>query len=501
MKRIAILLVALSLVVSGVFLLNSCKNDSGEAEGSEGGLNFSLSPDGSYEVDAGDIKDDDSVKEVVIPSTFEDTAVTQVPDGAFKDCVYLEKIEISDGVKSIGKNAFEGCTALKEIVIPESVTEIGEYAFWNCSSLTEVKIPSGVTVIEKYTFWRCSELESVSLPSGLLKLGDRVFADCTALVSAEVPAGVTWMGGGSFAGCTALGTLTIPFVGNELDGTQNTYFGHIFGAQSSTHNATSVPKSLETLIITGGKRIEKDAFMGCSSLKSISLPDTIESVSTDVFADCKNLAFNIEGGAKYLGNEKNKYLCLYELQSKDVTAVTVSSLTKVICDGVFSGYEFLEKVVLPEGLTDIGKSAFLNCKKLSEVNIPSTVESIGEGAFNGCASLLEVVLPEGVTTVGDYAFGGCTSLASVSLPESLTEIGNFAFNGCSSLDSLTIPSAVKLIGVWCFQNCTALKNVSFGNPSGWTAGITPVAATELTDTATAAKHLTETYFSSRWQQN
>ena len=152
MKRIAILLVALSLVVSGVFLLNSCKNDSGEAEGSEGGLNFSLSPDGSYEVDAGDIKDDDSVKEVVIPSTFEDTAVTQVPDGAFKDCVYLEKIEISDGVKSIGKNAFEGCTALKEIVIPDSVTSLGNQCFSLCSSLEKAVIGSGIDTIPSIAF-------------------------------------------------------------------------------------------------------------------------------------------------------------------------------------------------------------------------------------------------------------------------------------------------------------------------------------------------------------
>ena len=500
MKRIAILLLTLALIVSGIFVLNSCKKDNGEGEDSGKGLEFSPLPDGSYEVGAGDIKDDESIKEVTIPSTFDDTAVTQVPDGAFKDCVHIEKIVISDGVERIGKNAFEGCASLKEIVIPDSITEIGEYAFSGCSSLVEVTVPPSVTVIEKYTFEECSSLVSVNLPKGLVRLGDRTFENCTSLEFVEVPAGVTYMGGGSFAGCEALKSLTIPFVGNKLDEAQNTYFGHIFGAQSSNHNATNVPKSLKTLVITGGKRIEKDAFMGCSGLEHISLPDTIESVSFAVFDDCKNLAFNIDGGAKYLGNDTNKYVCLYEAESKNVTSVEVKSGTKVICDAAFSDCVSLESVSLPNGIKAIGKSTFLNCKKLSEVNIPVAVESIGEGAFNGCAALSALAIPEGVKIIEDFAFSGCVGLVNVSLPESLTRLGSFAFGGCAALESITVPANVTYIGVWCFQKCTSLKSAVFINKDGWTAGVTVVSATELDDAANAAKCLTDTYYSAAWKR-
>ncbi len=524
-KKIAMLL-ALALLACGIFILNSCKKDGagGENESeTEGDLEFSVLPDGSYGVSGDGLKDNEDVTEIVIPSTYNDIEVTQVPDEAFKDCVYLKKVTVSEGVTSIGKSAFEGCTALEEIIIPESVTRIGDYAFKDCLSLEGVSIPSGVSAIGKYTFGGCESLADISLPSGLTKLDDRAFSDCVSLIEVKVPSSVIYMGGGSFAGCNSLESLTIPFVGAEPDGKQNKHFGHIFGAGGYTYHATTVPKSLKTVTVLGGKAFEADVFNGCSAIENIYLPDTLESVSNSAFAGCDNLIFNVYEGGKYLGNEKNKYVCLYELTDKSVEIMRMNESARVISDAVFSGCSSLREIALPEellaigfeafkgcseiteinipsGVKSIGDSAFLQCSKLSEVTLHAGLESIGAGAFNGCAGLLELTVPEGVEVIGEHAFSGCSSLERLTLPESLTRIESFAFNGCSSLDTVTIPSNVTFIGLWCFQNCTSLENAVFSSTDGWVAGVTSISPSDLENTSLAADYLTTTYYSSVWRR-
>jgi hypothetical protein len=76
-------------------------------------------------------------------------------------------------------------------------------------------------------------------------------------------------------------------------------------------------------------------------------------------------------------------------------------------------------VVIPDGVTKIGKNAFRNCASLTSVDIPDSVTSIGYGAFYGCKSLISVTTPysDSVRTIGDGAFAFCTSLTSVDITE------------------------------------------------------------------------------------
>ncbi|MBQ7397417.1 MAG: leucine-rich repeat domain-containing protein, partial [Clostridia bacterium] len=153
------------------------------------------------------------------------------------------------------------------------------------------------------------------------------------------------------------------------------------------------------------------------------------------------------------------------------------------CDSITS-------VVIKEGVTTIGREAFLNCSKMTNVEIPSSVTYIGVQAFNNCDGLEIVTIPGSVHTIDDNAFYGCDELTtvkisngvvsigqsafcnsrkltSVELPESVTSIGRSAFNGCSALESIRIPQGVTEIQDSTFSACTSLKTIEI--PDGVTS--------------------------------
>ena len=147
--------------------------------------------------------------------------------------------------------------------------------------------------------------------------------------------------------------------------------------------------------------------------------------------------------------------------------------------GAFKGRALLTSVTIPEGVTNIGREAFCNCRKLSSVTIPDSLTSIGDSAFKGCAGLADqngfviirgilhdycgskkdVAIPKGVTRIGSEAFEKCRNLTSVTIPDSVTSIGEWAFSGCSSLTSVTIPESVAVIGKNAFDGCKNITSI------------------------------------------
>jgi hypothetical protein len=121
--------------------------------------------------------------------------------------------------------------------------------------------------------------------------------------------------------------------------------------------------------------------------------------------------------------------------------------------------ESIENVVVENGVTSIGDSAFPHCKDLASVTIGNGVTSIGNFAFAGCESLASVTIPNGVTSIGEAAFYKCDSLESVTIPDSVTSIGEKAFFSCERLTNVTISDRITRIGYGAFVVCTSLKNI------------------------------------------
>ena len=119
----------------------------------------------------------------------------------------------------------------------------------------------------------------------------------------------------------------------------------------------------------------------------------------------------------------------------------------------------IQKIVIGDGVTNIGSGAFWNCGALS-VEIASSVTVIGNSAFRD-SKIISATIPSGVKTIGDDAFRGCKNLSSVTIGEGVETIGQNVFRACTSLASITLPASLGEIGSATFMECTEMKSVKF----------------------------------------
>ena len=130
--------------------------------------------------------------------------VTSIGSSAFYNCYSLSSITIPDGVTSIGSSAFYYCYSLSSITIPDSVTSIGNRAFYTCYSLSSITIPDSVTSISDYAFYGCSSMSAITIPNGVTRIGNYAFQSCSSLSSITIPDSVTSIGGSAFGYCSGV---------------------------------------------------------------------------------------------------------------------------------------------------------------------------------------------------------------------------------------------------------------------------------------------------------
>ena len=180
---------------------------------------------------------------------------------------------------------------------------------------------------------------------------------------------------------------------------------------------------------------------------------TVEAVTAAI--DSNITPGNIKSGVSILGVEGNVNAIEFSATPAAFTLLTnIKNLN----------------IVIPNGITIIGASAFSGCTGLMSVEIPSSVTAIGGSAFNGCTGLTSVEIPSSVTTIGASAFNGCIRLTSVEIPSSVTIIGTGAFSGCTGLTSVEIPSSVTDIGGSAFSGCADLATITIHKAEGSITG-------------------------------
>lgn len=147
-------------------------------------------------------------------------------------------------------------------------------------------------------------------------------------------------------------------------------------------------------------------------------------------------------------------------EESGVTEVVIPEGVTSIGESAFQRCSSLESIAIPDGVTSIGYWAFVGCGDLKSIVLPGSIMSIGNWAFRFCSSLASITLPEGVTSIGYGVFCDCSSLVSVTLPDGVTSIGESAFEKCGSLASITLPDSVTSIGEEAFWKCSSLASIT-----------------------------------------
>jgi len=444
-----------------------------------------------------------SLENITIPNT-----VTSIGEYAFENCYYIKSVTIPEGVKSIGSAAFLD-SGLTEIKLPNSLTFIDGSAFKKCTELTSIVIPDNVTSFGENTFDGCWNLEYAIVGNKVTKIEDRAFLNCSSLKSVILGSSVKSVAEKAFNGCNALTKSAMPkslFSSNfpnhpgtwyryDSEGA-TVYDGCLWNADKSTlyfvpvtrTGHFEIPQSV-TLIYTGAFAyctgltsvkineneeydsrwkpegdqaitIDDKAFMNCTGLKSITIPNSVTKIGDSAFEGCTGLKDVVIGKwIKIIGTDA----------FKDCSGLKKCAMPNTTSSNLFSRVTCVkypvDDVVIEDGFVWKGSYNreaiyYAPTTLFGKFDIPSTVKTIGDCAFEYCSGLTEVEMPRNLQSIGDYAFCGCSALTGITIPQNVTSIGGYAFYECDRLTSIEIPQGVTYINICTFYGCDNLRSVS-----------------------------------------
>jgi hypothetical protein len=272
--------------------------------------------------------------------------------------------------------------------------------------------------------------------------------------------GVTSIGTNAFVGCTSLASVTI---GNSVTSIRGSAFD---GCSSLT--SVTIPNSVTS--------IGSSAFYGCTSLTSVTIPNSVTSIGKEAFYNCSSLT-SVEAPAIFF--EINEENWVYTTKSLQKVVVNSGELSENALAVINRSYKTLQSLDL-SGVTntEFADEAFKGCYNLKSLVLPSTLTRVSYMMVAECVYLENINIPATVEEIGDRAFEDCRSIQTITfgsaVPASvlgqanapmagtsaLKKIGNWAFYNAHQLQSLEIPEGVTEIGDGAFYGCTYMEELT-----------------------------------------
>ncbi len=338
---------------------------------------------------------------------------------------------------------------------------------------------------------------------------DKVFQGCTGITSIVIPDSVISIDVSAFSGCTSLAKITVSPDNKNYSSVDGVLFNKdmtilVRYPEGAANSSYVVPNSVV--------EIYSNAFIGCNSIKSITLSKGLKKIYDGTFANLTNLeSVIVQEGVQHIGNKAFENCSSLKQISLPESLISIGSVYKGNPNDfsaseyfqygrTFYGCTSLEEVKIPDNVEIIGYSTFYGCTSLSKVKLSKKLKEIAENTFYGCSSLKNIIIPKGVLEIGYSAFENCTSLENIELPDGLTAIGIsvdhyfhtsgcYSFAGCTSLKEVVIPDSVTGIGSRAFSGCTSLSKVKLSNnlaiiDEGTFSGCTSLAEIEIPDSVT-----------------
>lgn len=436
-----------------------------------------------------------NVEEVVLPEGIE-----TIDSDAFNFCTKLRKINFPETLKVIRHGAFKGCFFLETVILPKTMKEISDYAFYE-AGIKQLILPENVNFVgtevfagtdiettdipENFTlnsamFEKCQKLHSINLLGSHITIPERCFCNCINLTEIDITK-TALIKDEAFRGCQNLSVSTIPadtlvavsafeesgatdVIIEDISKVCNRVFADCKSLKKLTINVADGPtsvssalvkgcKNLQTVVFTGRTKnltvIEAAAFKETKNLNTISLPDTIKTISKEAFYDSGIENIHLPENLRQIGTM------------------------------AFAG-SGLKDIVIPNKIKKLGDYAFYNCIELTAVTLPESVTKIPSGIFEDCCSLKTVNVPN-VDTICDHAFYGCknletfdfsklqsldlmafayTGIREAVFSDKFSQLGISAFHHCKNLQTVDMKACkIQEIPYQCFCFCKGLKDV------------------------------------------
>lgn len=423
--------------------------------------------------------------------------VTEIGDEAFMG-LNIEKGSIPEGIRKIGSNAYENCALLEYMILPSSVEEIKYDAFNGCKKLERIQLNDGLKYIGGNAF-NNTALTCIQIPASVIEI-EYLGEDCPSLMRIDVDSKNAYYSseGGILYDKKQTVMLMVP----------QTYAGDI----------SNLPETLKT--------IDNGAFYKCKGIKTIDLPEGIETIGECAFSLCGTTFITLPSTLKQLdmcvfGDHEEAMGILKELHSRhtDPAQIKIESNTfayvidfntcklyvpkgckakyqategwknfkNIIEEGETTGTTFtiglLKYTVIADnevaisGVTDKTQEGYDIKPTVEHQGKTYTVTAVGDKAFYECTNLVRFQ-PErfkmAIKTIGSEAFRGCSKLINLLLNTGLEQIGESAFCECSSLNNFEIPASVTQIGDWAFNDCPKLANISVNSANKYYTSSTGV---------------------------
>ena len=476
-----------------------------------------------------------SIKNVYIPET-----VTEIGSGAFGGLLGsgVSGINLPEGLTTLASSVLTG-TNLRTVTVPASVTFIDKDALGSNSKLTDVYIlnPECAFYADSTPIFN-SKTDGVYTFNGTIHGYYNSTAQAFASKYGYKFEAINKDSCGEFLKWSydaSTRTLTISGYGGMYDFT------------SVTQPWAAYKNQIEKISLSPNMtRIGNFAFYGLSKIEDVTVPASVESVGNYAFGVCSALnSVTFLNGSTAISNTKatvcnsetyqtgsgykqNYYGCIYgaydsavkqyanncgyNFRPIDTTKCgenlscsydeSTNTLTVTGTGGMYQFLTYLEtpwsryyydikKIVIGEGVTEIGQNAFMYTSALTEISLPSTLRTIGNSAFVDTA-LTSITLPEGLETIGGYAFEYADELTSLTIPGTVTSIGNYALSGAfsplasaenvltvcegvtsipaqfangSNLKKVILPASVTEIDSGAFSYCYSLLEITVPNPA------------------------------------
>ena len=383
-----------------------------------------------------------TLRNIVVPDTIEIDGTTfdvvAIAEHAF-DHHKLKSVVVGNNVERVGPHAFHNCANLTNVTLGNHLLELAFGAFYGCVNLIRINLPDSLHSIGSYAFFCCLRLNDIYSDiqdPGHCRIGRFAFGcedELYQRVYLHVPDSITiykkqaeW---GQFA--QILSNNPSQPQSNHIVGEEGECLIDVYGAHYSIDGKSLLSVPTDTCsyeIIKGCESIANEAFKG-TAVESITVPETVTTIGTSAFEDCKNLY-----------------------------TITLPDSVKEIGHSTFLGCKRLTAVRLPRYIDGIHIQMFRDCKSLKSIFLPSGIQFIGLGAFENCSALTSIVIPP-MACIESFAFVGCSSLKNVSLPQFVSQeaIESELFEGCSSLEKVYYP--YDFLPERMFANCQSLETI------------------------------------------